>query len=433
MKRIISLLLIHFFILVVSAQQQLHIHHINIENGDAILIGVYDVGSQKYTSKILIDGGQSTPNKMLLPYIKKMIGTDPESLHFNYIGLTHYHSDHYNGLLAIKNGRLTADSIIDPGGYIINTVFNHSADIGSVPDKLIVNDKWLRACSTAAHHTPNPFISGRSKIFIRFDRSPQTSIGRKINIGRIGSADVELECIAGWGNTLSSNNEIEPNPLPNKDNGNNFTLAFILSYGEFRYFIAGDMGGDNGDKYIDQEEFVTKYFEERFPSALSISGDSTAKGHMCGFKASHHGSKHSNTSNFMESMHPSIVITSAGKNKIWKLPHTDYLNRLARVEPLSISLALPAGFSNQGFYFTNLNNFTNVPSKSTANDLFDNVSGLNYDFGNKTSGIKASYLIKVTNDGNTISDKSEFEVGRVDITKPAPYQRLALFSCHKKQ
>jgi hypothetical protein len=42
----------------------------------------------------------------------------------------------------------------------------------------------------------------------------------------------------------------KPNPNPQRSNANNFTLAFILSCGEFRYFIGGDLGGSGGT-YID--------------------------------------------------------------------------------------------------------------------------------------------------------------------------------------
>ena len=93
-------------------QQELQIHHINIEDGDATMIGIYDNGTHHYTAKILIDGGKSAPAKYLLPYLSKIADT-----HFNYIILTHYHDDHYNGLAALGTGQLSVDSLVDPGGY----------------------------------------------------------------------------------------------------------------------------------------------------------------------------------------------------------------------------------------------------------------------------------------------------------------------------
>src|SRR5688572_22520104 len=102
-KKLLFLPLINFlFSLRILAQQELHIHHINIGNGDATLVGIFDIATNTYTNKILIDGGYSSAASRLLPYIKKMIGTDNESLHFDYIILTHYHNDHYNGLRALK-------------------------------------------------------------------------------------------------------------------------------------------------------------------------------------------------------------------------------------------------------------------------------------------------------------------------------------------
>src|ERR1700739_4279019 len=79
------------------AQQELQIHHINIENGDATMIAVYDNGAHQYISKILIDGGQTAASQLLLPYLKKITGGSSEGMHFNYIILTHYHNDHYTG------------------------------------------------------------------------------------------------------------------------------------------------------------------------------------------------------------------------------------------------------------------------------------------------------------------------------------------------
>jgi hypothetical protein len=430
MKSFVLLLFSCFAFLAATAQQQLRIHHINIENGDATFIGIYDVAAQKYTSKILIDGGQSTPQQMLLPYLKKMIGSDPASLHFDYVVLTHYHNDHYNGLLALKNGSITADSIIDPGGYKVNTVFLNSAVAGKKPDSLTVAPQWLTALKAAARHNP-PYVKGRSKVLIQYGTNASTDISNKITIGAVGDNNVDLQCIAGWGNTLSENGEIDANHRPKKTNANNFTLSFILTCGEFRYFIGGDMGGEDAGNYVDQETTVTTFLQNQFPSASSMEGDLQVKGHLCGFKANHHGSNHSNTQDFIEGMRPSVTVTSAGNNKNWHLPHPDYLQRLSSVTPISASSALSDSTFSRGVYFTNLYNFTGFPSKTKANTLFNNKEGISYDVGNNSTTAKGSYMITVRED-DALNDQSVFEVGRIDISGSVPYKRLALFFCHKK-
>lgn len=416
-----------FFLAKVSVygQEELHIHHINIGNGDATLIGIFDLSQQKYVSKMLIDGGRLTAEKRLLPYIHKIIGADSESLHFQYVILSHYHNDHYTGLLALKSGRITADSIIDPGGYRVSSLFNHTATGGRKPDSLKIYMPWLDSLKDAARHNP-PFVKGRSLIFLRYTTTPTTSIAKKLVFGQVNGMDVTLQCVAGWGNTLSENGVIVANPFPKRPNGNNFTLAFVLSLGEFRYFIGGDIGGAGGN-YINQETVVTKFLNDEYPTSFSWSGNTPIKGHLCGYKSNHHGSDHSNNSGFMEGMRPTVVVTSAGDNSVWHLPHPNSLRRLSRVVPITDTLG--NDIFSRGLYFTNLFNFSDIKSKDTAIKLFKNKPGISFDFGNNTNTAEGSYLIKVKDQSN---NQSSFEVGRIDLDSQIPYKKLGVFFCHKK-
>jgi len=416
-----------------SAQQELHIHHINVEDGDAIMIGIYDKASDKYTAKMLIDGGYSSADKMLLPYLNKMVSHSDEPVHFNYIVLTHFHNDHYNGLNALKKGKITADSLIDPGGYDFDEVFGgkkHAAG-EEAPERLEMANTWISTLKTAASHSP-AYIKDHSRVFVSYGTSTKSAIGKSLVLGKVGNNKVELRCVAGWGNTLSDHG-VTPNPDPDKDNPNNYSLAFVLTCGEFRYFIGGDIGGSDDTQYIDQETILTGYLNKTFKNAYSWSHDSTSAGHICGIKANHHGSNNSNTSYFMESMHPAIVVTSAGQKDNWHLPGIDYLDRLSTVRPMSENATASTGdLANRGVYFTNLYNFTKGnTSLAHADQLFKNAVGVSYNYGNNTASSKASYLIKVT-DAASLSTKSSFEVGRVDIDKATPYKKLATYKCHTK-
>jgi len=417
----------------VYARQQLHIHHINIGNGDATMVGIYDEATKKYTSKILIDGGKSTPEDYLLPYLEATGGTEADPLHFNYVVLTHYHNDHYNGLFALKTGRITADSIIDPGGYDLETVFGQHAGTGTPPSKLDPRDTWLKVLTTAAQHRPVPYVKGHSTIMLHYEAEGSTCLARKITLGKVGNDKVVLQVIAGWGNTLSENGEIMANPYPTRDNPNNYTLAFLLTCGEFRYFIGGDMGGDNKTPYIDQEKAVSKFLADEYPLAYSIDGAYWAPGHVCGFKANHHGSDHSNQHDFITNMFPAVTVTSAGDDSGWHLPHPDYIDRLGLVTPLSELHDAQNGSFDRGVYFTNLYDFTDkgrrYPSMTAANNLFRNKPGISYDYGNAGAGTHGSYLLKVSA-SSTLRRQSAFEVERVDINGEAIYKSLAIFQCH---
>ncbi|MFI5160509.1 MAG: MBL fold metallo-hydrolase [Sphingobacteriales bacterium] len=414
--KIIPLAFFLLFPVSLLAQQELQIHHINIENGDAEMIAIYDNSTHQYISKVLIDGGQTASGAMLLPYLKKVA----DNLHFNYVMLTHYHNDHYTGLLALGTGQITADSLVDPGGYDFRQYFPGQPNLASEPKpaSMVVAGQWTSMIQSAmAHH----YLGGRSEVLESFGtNSKQSSLGHKLVIGKVNGLPVTMECVAGWGNTLS-NGAMVANPLPAKGNANNFSMAFILQCGEFRYFIGGDLGGSDKSLYIDQEDPLINYLSIDLPPVHTTSGAVAAAGHICGFKADHHGSSYANTVAFMNATHAAIIITSAGNNSGWHLPQVPFIDNLASVHPLS---------GNHGFYFTNLYDWgTNKNSLTEATTLFANKPGIGFDYGNP-AGHKYSYVVRVKSDH--LAEESDFEVDRVDISGATLYTPLGTFLCHKK-
>jgi len=408
------------------AQQELQIHHINIENGDATMIGVYDNATHQYTSKILIDGGQSAAGLMLLPYLQNITGGTAAGMHFNYVILTHYHNDHYTGLLALGTGKITADSLVDPGGYDYHQYFPGQPDLVSEakPASLTVVAPWTTLITRATTHN---FLKGRSQVLESFGTSDQSSLGHKLLIGQLNGIPVTLECVAGWGNTLSNGSTVA-DPLPAKNNANNFSLAFILRCGEFRYFIGGDLGGSNQGSYIDQEDALIGYLGRDLPAGHATNGTAIAAGHVCGIKADHHGSSNSNDASFLQAARPTIVMTSAGNNANWHLPQVVFIDKLAALQPVSTNTG--AGIFNKGAYFTNLYDWgQGKNSLSEAQATLSNKPGISFDYGNATTN-KCSYVIKIKPDH--LLTESDFEVDRVDISQAQIYTKLGVFLCHRK-
>jgi hypothetical protein len=426
MKNLLIFFGLLFFLNPALAQEELHIHHINVEDGDATMVGIYNVATHTYKSSILIDGGASNPNDLLLPYLKKTIGNGIP--HFNYIVLTHYHKDHYNGLLALKDGKMTADSIIDPSGYAFGTIFPAQATLQAgeaTPGALVLASPWTIALKTAVAHG---FVKGHARGFISFGTSSKSCLGHRFTIGTAGGFPVVLECVAGWGNTLNGHG-ITTDPAPAKNNANDFTLSFVLTCGQFRYFIGGDLGGHTESDYIDQETPLTADLAVEFPVAWSFNHTNSAAGHICGFKANHHGSDHSNAQAFMNAMTPAVTVTSAGKEPQWHLPSPAYLNRLGQVKPLSVWLSSTHQVFSRGVYITNLYDFPNFASRTTATGLFPNQPMTSFGYGNAAAGQKSGYLVKVTAVG--LASKSAFQVYQVD-NAGATQTLLANFQCHSK-
>ena len=425
-KKVLMLLFLVAIAKLGLAQQELQIHHINVENGDATMIGVFDQSTHQYTSKVLIDGGQSAANLLLLPYLKKVTGGSAAGMHFNYVILTHYHNDHYAGLLALGTGQITADSLVDPGGYDYHQYFPNQGSLASepAPGSLIIAPQWTNLITTA---TSNNFLKGRSQVLETFGTSNISSLGHKLLIGQLNGIPVTLECVAGWGNTLSSGQTVT-DPQPAKNNANNFSLAFILRCGEFRYFIGGDLGGSNLGLYIDQEDPLIGYLANDLSPVHSDNGTAVAGGHVCGIKADHHGSSYANVATFLQSMHPAIVVTSAGNNVSWHLPQVGFIDKVAALQPLSTNTG--AGVFNRGVYFTNLYNWGQGKNSLTeAQTTLANKPGVSFDYGN-AGGHKYSYVIKVRPDN--LLTESDFEVDRVDISQVQVYMQLGTFLCHKK-
>ncbi|HEY0176181.1 MAG TPA: MBL fold metallo-hydrolase [Pedobacter sp.] len=426
MKKMIICLCLSWIICPALAQEELRIHHINVEDGDATMIGIYNTVSGKYTNSILIDGGNANPNDLLLPYLKKVTGN--AAPHFDYVVLTHYHQDHYNGLLALKDGRITADSVIDAAGYPLGPVFPAQAGVQAPEDKpasLKIAQPWMDALTTAVSHG---FVKAHALNFMSFGTSAGTSIGHQLTIGTNGGLPVVLECVAGWGNTENGDG-LTANPAPDKDNANDFSLGFVLTCGQFRYFIGGDMGGETKGDYIDQETPLTASLKSKFPVSWSYNHISSAAGHICGFKANHHGSGHSNDMDFMKATTAAVTVTSAGRMPQWHLPNTSYLKRLDSIKPLSVWTSASGTLVNRGVYMTNLYDFPDFPAKTLSVSTFPARTLTSFSYGNSTAGQKSGYMISVKPE--ELAEKSAFQVYKVD-NAGSRQVLLANFLCHSK-
>ena len=426
MKTLSLLMLLALGWLAAVAQQELRIHQINVGDGDATLVGIFDPISKKYTKTILIDGGKSAAASKILPYLKNVLGGEVPKL--DYVALTHYHDDHYKGLMALGEGGMRADSVIDQGGYEMSLIFPQQTTLVSSDQKpaaMTVFTGWTDMLKMAVE---NGYLKGHVKGMFHYGAGSETDLGRKLLLGKIGNELVTLECVAGWGNTLGGDVVI-PNPSPGKSSPNNFTLAFVLQFGQFRYFIGGDLGGDRGSSYIDQETPLTSFFAHAYPSSWSWNHTKEKAGHVCGFKANHHGSSYSNGDSFMAAMSPAICMISAGKNASWKLPRPRVIEGFSAAVPLSEWTALSSKNYGKGLYVTNLFDFTGFKSKTTATALFSGKPGLSFSYGNRDDGATSSYMVRV--ETSMIAEQSQFQVFRVDDTGSST-KLLANYFCHVK-
>lgn len=384
----------------------LSIHHININNGDASVIRI--VHQDGTETKVLIDGGQLSPDQALLPYCNAVF----QNNQFKYVVLTHYHNDHYNGLLALGNGAIRGDYYIDLGGYSMRNTVSGVNLPGIQPRDTTC--PWTDTSGIFGGTMDNYIAAiGRAADSFGLRRyGPMTTTPDQIGslIGVVVPLDtfivrnqkypISLRCVALWGYTMGANGAATDD-WNRGASKNDPCIGFVLECGPFRYFFGGDMGGQASGSYIDQETTLAAGFQYLYKGARSFYGQGNPiDGHVCGFKANHHGSDHSNNTTLLNTMRPGICVTSAGSNSAWHLPSIGFLNRLNAAPPVTLPSEIPNTepwyIKSQAFLFTNLYDFGgNNNSLEVADQLFVPRAKTTYQFGNTPLNPKAGYVVSL--------------------------------------
>ncbi|UOQ70183.1 MBL fold metallo-hydrolase [Hymenobacter cellulosilyticus] len=422
-----------------SPAVRLEIHHININNGDASVIRVlYKDGSE---AKVLIDGGQTNYSELLLPYMKARFS----NTQFDYTILTHYHNDHYKGLLGLGTGDIRSSQYTDLGGYSMRPYVS-APNLANVQPRDTTNP-W--ATEGIFDGTMDDYVTAIGKAADMFGlkrfqpiNKPTDKVSEMVGVMMpLGSFEegtkkvpINFRCVAAWGFT-QDNGKVTDN-WNRGASKNDPSLGFVLECGEFRYFFGGDMGGSTAGSYIDQETTLAAGFQYLYKGAKSYFKPAAAyDGHMCGFKANHHGSDHSNNSTFLSTMRPAVCVTSAGDNSGWHLPSVGFINRLNATQPITLPADLTApNQSAQGFFFTNLYDFAQGESLTRATTLFGTRNRTAFSYGSLgTSQEKAGYIVTAYLGEGVVpySTASAFTVQAVENNYTISTVSSTFF-CHKK-
>lgn len=443
-----------------KAQELLEIHHINIENGDATMILIHDTAANTFPAGILIDGGIKNSLAFLSSYFKNCFGDSVPVAHFKYMILSHHHTDHYMGFKSLGTRTfIKVDTIIDIGGY----KFTSSAYAAIAPpdssgtalkrggDATNFKKVYLGALKKAYDSS---LLKSRSKVITSFPRD----IGKSITVGTVNGVPVTLTCVAAAGYTYTGIRDSLTHDSSRQNSPNDYSLGFVLRYGEFRYFTGGDMGGEKGPNFIDQETTLVSGLDTLLHQP-SYSFDSTAApdsvtGHICAFKVSHHGSDHSTKPVFMK-IRPAVAVVSAGDQKTWALPNPAFQQRLDTTwKPLSsrADSTRPFGIFDRGLYITNLYNFKKHGTERDsclkyAVQLFAGRTDMQLQYGNDydTAGVatgsmtgssrdqrcKDSYILTVEPDN--ITKQSVFYLYTTNYWKGVIIRFLGAYKCHRNE
>jgi beta-lactamase superfamily II metal-dependent hydrolase/flagellar hook-basal body complex protein FliE len=244
----------------------LRIIHIDVAQGESTLfiVGLKNDENPLFTA--LIDGGKAMYSSHITSTLAKY-GIKTLDAIIN----THYDADHIEGLTQLmKNANKESNNETEPVQF--KRVYARSAAEEENEDK-----------RTAFHKEAEGKLKVISANCDLVDDLEET------NKGKIKLCDFSFKCIA-----VNNGKGFDEN-----DN----SAAFLVTFGNFKYFTAGDLT-------TEQEK--------------NLIGELT---NLTAFKCGHHGSKHSTSEKFLAKTEPKVAFISAGKHSYCH-PHEPVLQGL---------------------------------------------------------------------------------------------------------
>lgn len=187
----------------------------------------------------------------------------------------------------LKNGAFKLD-----GSFISHLHTDHYKAVKELGEIYPVEHTYISEINRQELASSAGTINSKSVNFI--------DIGDKIKLGENITLQVVWPEASSKRRTEDFNDENEKN------------MVVLLEYMGIRVLITGDLTGEDEAKMLD-------YYLKRDGNYEAISCDI--------LKSCHHGSKYSNTDDFLSAVCPSIVIIQAGKNNLYGHPHKETLKR----------------------------------------------------------------------------------------------------------
>ncbi|HZX30165.1 MAG TPA: hypothetical protein VFF03_02320 [Rhodocyclaceae bacterium] len=308
----------------------LRFHHLHVGRSDCTIIEAkgWDVAVEpnpdeddaKFYRSIIVDGGWASHalDQTVTHYQEQELKWGKDRI-FDYMLLSHFHDDHYSG---IKRQKIKAWVTIDPGlgaGAYIRTGavcprFVSSKVIGASEgvylkyiQKHLDDEKvWTlppfameRKMDPDSYNTPVLDPTDQQEIFFRW------VCGAGVIPSQGGDGDVdELADSGSLGKTLDPNE---------------YSLGFIVQWGDFLYFSAGDAGASKESNHSELENIIFKKLTDPEKAPEWMRGKDNAIRSLTVVKSSHHGSatsvamldKDPGAKYWLEKLSPDTVITLA--------------------------------------------------------------------------------------------------------------------------
>jgi competence protein ComEC len=244
-----------------AAGQTLRIYQIDVDQGDATLF-VSPAGHA-----LLIDSGKNGHG----PRLKAVMDAAGVAA-IDYFVCTHYHEDHCGGI----------DDLIDDLGVTVGEAYDRG-------DKEYLGSTTL---GSGAYSDYEAAVGNRAHHLMRGETIPL-------------DPDMVVTCLASGGVVLG-----ETDPTTGTDE-NDMSVALLIQYGGFRYFIGGDIQTATERKIAEHD--------------LALDVDV--------YQADHHGSDTSSNEELMNDLVPSVIVISNGDRADYQHPRRSTLERYSNLSP----------------------------------------------------------------------------------------------------
>lgn len=366
MKNVRRILGVFLLVHSVAIGQVVEIHQIDVGTGDATLINVKNnLGTIQHS--ILIDAGETNRDQEVIDYLHANAKKNGAYVQLDYIITSHYHSDHYGGMVGHKetlyqtvgggNKRRRCGEIYT--GVLADTTIKYFAVLDKGTSSPSSQSNLYKKYNTLAGARRTPVGTTTVGNFGAVNSitptatfpppnptaAQQLSLGGYIDLGAdVNGTPIRLRLVVAnakvyapgvnmntynVADTLGvsksyTGNGARPNP-------NNWGLGWVLEYGAFRYYTAGDIGGYNGS-YGSCTSCGSNYFDIETPLAAALqliyTNPNNSTGHICSQKLSHHGSCCSTNPTFWGTLRPSSGIISAGHVASFGHPTQEVITRI---------------------------------------------------------------------------------------------------------
>lgn len=292
--------------------------YVDVGQGDGALL---EIGNGPNVVRILIDGG---PSDNLARYLNKWqyryYLNQGKTVHFDYVFISHFDKDHYNGLIEIINDpHYTFGTIFHNGiakfdkkkpspGYdttlgnkikngnkeYLTTHFNSLADLNKLQQSGGIQnlmEKFLYAVN-------NAYSQGRLKDFKRIDHNDRNSIPSN----NINGRDFAIEVLGPVTNQFETGLAYEYFD-DDSHTVNGHSLVLKLSYGTRSFLFGGDLN-------IPAEKHLMNHYNVSNPFEVDIA------------KSCHHGASEFEPE-FMAKINALATVISSGDNESYAHPRAD--------------------------------------------------------------------------------------------------------------